>query len=67
MHLEARAFKEVLKVCVDLPSPSVIARGHADGNQGDWQLVAGAGEVVGGPPPDLLRDEPPDSPIFGRN
>lgn len=35
---------------IDSPMPSIIARGHADGNQGDWRLVAEEGELVSSSP-----------------
>ncbi len=65
MSLEAIAFRETLTRGVDEPSPTVIRRGHADGSQGCWVVVAGSGERVGRPPPpDLLEREPADSPVF---
>ncbi len=48
---------------VDLPSPCVVARGHANGTQGCW-LLCQRGRRVPPPPDKLLEREPPDSPIF---
>ena len=51
MRLEATAFRETLTRGVDEPSPTIIRRGHAGGNQGCWTVVAEPGERVGRPPP----------------
>jgi len=68
MHLalSLRVFKESepRRASIDDPCQTVNARGHADGNQGDWRLVADEGESVGSPPLSLLLSEPIDSPIL---
>lgn len=58
MRLIVSAFGEVLSASVDRPSPTIIARGHANGNQGCWLLETAPGEAM----PELLLDEPEDSP-----
>lgn len=64
MKIIAWAFQQWMESSIEAPMPSIIARGHADGNQGDWRLVAELGEVIGRPPPELLLIEPRDSPIL---